>query len=260
MDFGASTACYYPLETELAIDKIIEGGFSCTEIFFNTYSEIMPGFVSALAQKTRSAALDVVSVHPFSSFAETHCLFGDYPRRADDFIELYQHYFEACNILGASILVIHGALKKAKTSIPQERYMERYGKLAALGKSYGVTVAQENVYRHFSEDVSFLKKMKQALGNDFKLVLDVKQAWRAGYDPFDFVQAFASDIVHIHISDHDSEKDCIPPGKGTFNFARLKQMMDKAQYTGKYMVEIYREDYDVEAELAESKRFLSAMK
>lgn len=257
MEFGASTSCYYPLETERAIEKVIAGGFACTEIFFNTYSELTAGFVKMLAKKAQDGNLDVVSVHPFSSFAETHCLFGNYERRAEDFLELYKKYFEACNLLGAQIVVIHGALLASKTFVPEERYMERYSRLVSLGKRFGVTVAQENVNRHFSENPVFLRKMKLALGDDFKLVLDLKQALRAGVDPFTFVKTFGSDIVHIHISDHEGARDCIPPGKGSFDFSRLVKEMGEAQYKGKYMIEIYCDDYDVEKELADSKQFLT---
>lgn len=260
MEFGASTSCYYPLETELAVDKVIDGGFSCTEIFFNTYSELMPGFIKMLTEKAKAGGLEITSVHPFTSFAETTCLFGNYQRRANDFLELYKRYFDACNLLGAKYVVIHGAILNSKAFVSAEHYMERYSALAELGKTFDVIVAQENVNRHFSENPAFLHQMKYALGEDFKLVLDIKQAYRAGFDPFEFVASFASDIVHIHISDHDMEKDCIPPGKGIFDFQRLAAEMDKAQYKGKYMIEIYRDDYNVEEELAESKRFLSGLK
>lgn len=260
MEFGASTSCYYPLETEAAIDKVIAGGFACTEIFFNTYSEMSSDFVSLLAKKARAGHLEVAAVHPFTSFAETTCLFGDYERRVVDFLALYEKYFVACNLLGANILVLHGAMLKGKTFVPEERYMERYHRLAELGRRYGVTVAQENVNRHFSENPAFLRRMKEALGEEFHLVLDVKQALRAGFDPFVFVEEFGSDIVHLHISDHSEKQDCIPPGRGQFDFARLAREMDQVQYGGKYMIEIYQDNYDVEKELAESRRFLSTLK
>lgn len=260
MEFGASTSCYYPLPTEEAIQKITDGGFAYTEIFFNTYSELTPGFVQGLSNVAKAGGTRVVSVHPFTSFAETHCLFGNYERRADDFYELYKRYFETCNLLGAGIVVIHGALLRGKTFIPEERYMERYSRLVQFGKQFGVTVAQENVNMHFSENPSFLHKMKMCLGDDFKLVFDVKQAVRSGFDPFLFVRDFGEDIVHIHISDHDGEKDCMPPGRGAFDFKRLTDEMAEAQYTGKYMIEIYCDDYNVERELAKSKRFLSELK
>lgn len=259
MKLGASTSCYYPLETELALDKVIAGGFSCTEIFFNTYSELQPDFVSMLAEKAERAGLEVVSVHPFSSFAETTCLFGNYDRRADDFLQLYERYFQACNVLGAKLVVLHGALLQSKTFVPEERYIERFCRLADIGKRYGVTLAQENVNRHFSENPAFLLKLKYALGSDFKLVLDIKQALRAGFDPFEFVRLFGRDIVHLHISDHDDEKDCIPPGKGRFDFERLVREMNAFDYKGCYMMEIYRDDYRVSEELAQSAAFLKGI-
>lgn len=259
MKFGASTSCYYPLETEYALDKIIAGGFQRTEIFFNTYTELDSHFVQTLAQQARTAQLEVVAVHPFSSFAETHCLFGNYERRADDFYELYKKYFQACNVLGATIVVIHGALLRAKMNIPNALYFERFDRLVQMGKQFGVTVAQENVNKHFSENPLFLRQLKQALGDDFHMVFDVKQAVRAGVDPFAFTDEFGRDIVHVHISDHNTRRDCMPPGKGTFNFSMLEQKMEQAEYSGAYMIEIYQDDYDVERELKESKQFLTTL-
>ena len=34
----------------------------------------------------------------------------------------------------------------------------------------------------------------------------------------DFAEKFKNDIVHIHISDHTENADCMPPGKGKFDF------------------------------------------
>lgn len=259
MKIGASSACYYPLETEQALDKIIKGGFQCTEIFFNTYSELTPVFVKILAHKAEVAQLEVIAVHPFSSFAETHCLFGNYERRVADFLELYKKYFDACNVLGATVVVIHGAMLRAKSNVPTALYFERFDRLVQLGKQFDIIVAQENVNKHFSESPLFLRQLKEALGADFHMVFDVKQAVRAGVDPFVFIDEFGQDIVHMHISDHNASRDCMPPGKGMFDFGLLSQKMAQTQYSGAYMIEIYQDDYEVELELAESKRFLTAI-
>lgn len=256
MKFGASTACYYPLETEKALQRVIDGGFQSTEIFFNTSTELRETFLHQLAD-IANGQTEIRSIHPFSSFAETTCLFGNYERRVEDTLEFYKRYMNACNILGASVLVLHGAIIKAKTIVSFETYIERFHRLCEIGKTFGVTVAQENVVNHFSESPDFLIRMKKELGDDFKMVFDIKQAVRAGVDPFCFVNEFARDIVHIHISDHNGEQDCIPPGKGNFDFKRLVGEMDKAHYAGHYEIEIYSEQYQVFDELRESRLFLS---
>lgn len=258
MKFGASTSCYYPLETEKALQKIVDDGFESTEIFFNTSTELSNDFVLNLADIAKGKT-EVRSVHPFSSFAETTCLFGNYERRAADTLEYYKKYMNACNILGSSILVIHGAMIRAKTPVSFDTYVERFQRLSEIGKSFGVTVAQENVFRHFSESPEFLARMKDCLKSDFKMVFDIKQAVRAGFDPFQFVQNFAEDIVHVHISDHNPIHDCMPPGTGNFDFKRLVQSMDDARYAGHYEIEIYSEEYEVSRVLRKSKDFLGKM-
>ena len=256
MKFGASTSCYYPLDTEKALEHVIRLGFKSTEIFFNTYSELEPSFIGMLGRQLGNSGVKLVSVHPFSSFAEGHCLFGDYQRRADDMMELYRRYFDACVSMGADKVVIHGAMLRLREKIPDERYFERFAKLSEIADGYGVTLAQENVNAHFSESPEFLKKMRSQLGDRFKMVFDIKQAVRAGYDVFDFLETFLGDIVHIHISDNTAGKDCMPPGKGTFDFKKFFSVLDENGYTGYNMIEIYHDDYNVDKELAESRKFL----
>ena len=259
MKFGASTSCYYPLETEKALQNIVNLGFERTEIFFNTYSEIKPDFTAKLNAIVKSSGIEVCSIHPFSSFAESHCLFGDYQRRADDIMDMYKYYFDACNVFGAKYVVIHGAMNRLKDKIPYDRYLERFNTLVELGKKQGVVIAQENVNAHFSESPEFLKFMRENLKENFKLVFDIKQAVRAGYEPINFLNEFIDDIVHIHISDHCQNKDCMPPGDGDFDFKKMFLTMDNNEYNGNYMIEIYHDDYDVSTELAKSKTYIESL-
>ena len=58
MRIGASTSCFYPLETEKALKKVTELGFERAEVFFNSYSELQEGFVKKL-----SAIVRLLSTH-----------------------------------------------------------------------------------------------------------------------------------------------------------------------------------------------------
>ena len=40
MNIGVSSASFYPLETELALEEIGKGGIKYCEIFFNAQSEL----------------------------------------------------------------------------------------------------------------------------------------------------------------------------------------------------------------------------
>ncbi|MCR5206945.1 MAG: sugar phosphate isomerase/epimerase [Eubacterium sp.] len=260
MNVGASTSCFYPLETEKALSEIINLGFKKTEIFFNTACELEPPFVNELKKTADENGVSVLSVHPFSSAIENTCIFGEYPRRFNDFIGLYQAHCHAAALLGAKYLVIHGARDKRKIPLSDEAYFERFYELIKLGRAEGITVCQENVNLFKSQHIGFMKRMRDALGDDFNMVFDVKQSIRAGYEPFEFLEEMKESVVHVHISDNDlPERDCIPPGRGSFDFKRLFNTLDKAGYKGDYVIEIYSRGLDVKEELAFSRSFFENM-
>lgn len=259
MEIGASTSCFYPLETEKALEKIIDIGFKKTEVFFNTSSELEVPFVKEMKKQGDDAGLQFLSVHPFSSNLENNCIFGEYQRRYDDFIGLYRQHCEAAAILGAKILVIHGAYARLKRPLPEEHYFERFASLIEIGKQEGVTVCQENVVKFRSQSLDFLKRMRSYLGDDFNMVLDIKQAIRSGYNPFEIVDEMKDSIAHVHLSDHNDVADCMPPGRGNFDFKRLFNTLDEANYKGSYVIELYSMGYDIEKELKFSKSFFDNM-
>ena len=255
MNIGASTSCFYPLETEKSLDKVIETGFKKAEIFFNSLSELEPDFVNEMKKQADASGLEVLSVHPFSAALENTCIFSEYQRRYDDYIDVYKKHFHAAALLGAKYVVIHGALARQKRDVPKELYIERFNNLIELGKQEGISVCQENVVRFLSESLDFLKEMRNALGDDFKMVFDIKQSIRSGYDPFEVLDEMKNDIVHIHISDSNAKFDCLPPGRGNFDFKRLFDEMNGAGYKGDYVIEIYSKGFDVENELITSRKF-----
>lgn len=263
MRVGASTACFYPLETEKALDNVLELGFKDVEVFFNTVSELEETFVKDLRRRADSYGAKFLSVHPFSSALENTCIFGEYQRRYEDYIGLYQAHFRAAAMLGAKVAVIHGAIEQSKRPLPEEFYFERFQSLVDLGKKEGVIVAQENVVRFRSQSIEFLKNMRSALGDDFNMVFDIKQAIRSGYNPFEVVEEFKNDIVHLHLSDNlvsqDKKLDCMPLGRGEFDFKRLFTTMENAGYKGGSVIEIYSKGYDVMEELAFSKEYIEKL-
>ena len=256
MDIGCSTSCFYPIETEKAFDEVIKLGFKKAEIFFNTSSELELPFVNELKRMADCNGVRVLSAHPFSSALENMCIFGEYERRYEDFIGLYQKHCHAAAVLGAEFVVIHGALDRRKIPLDDGLYFERFKKLVEIGKAEGVSVCQENVNKFKSQHIDFMKRMRKALGSDFKMVFDIKQAVRAGYDPFEFLEEMKNEIVHVHISDNKlPESDCMPPGRGNFDFSCLFDTLDNAGYKGGYVIEIYSRGLDVKRELELSKRY-----
>lgn len=247
---GISTACFYPLETEKSFDIVCESGCGCTELFFNSPSEISADFIKEIRAKQLYHGIDIVSIHPFMSFAESFFLFSSYERRFHDIYPLYERYFEIMNELAAKICVIHGS--KIPGSIPDELYFERFARLTETGKQYGVSVCQENVVNHRGQSCEYLRAMADFIGEDFGIVLDIKQARRAGTNPYDIINYLHKNIKHIHISDFNSSKDCIPPLKGQFDFAHFFNTLKAKAYKGDYIIELYEHSYENTQEIFDS--------
>ena len=257
MIYGASTACFYPMDTELALKKIGELGIKNTEIFFNTFSELEVDYLKNLRSIADGYGLSIKSIHPFSSFAENYMIFTPYERRFNDTAEMYKKYYQACNILGADILVFHGA--RDRGSVCDEQKFERFGMMSEQASQYGVVMAQENVVEYCSQHPDYLVRMKDYLGDKFKMVFDNKQAIRAKHNPMEFVKLLGESIVHIHISDSDAVHDCLAPGKGNFDLFGIKNEMKKLNYHGSWIVELYNHNYSSDDEIIKGVEYISSL-
>lgn len=143
MHIGASTANLYPMNTEDALDALLRLGFRELEVFVNTESEIAPSFLRQLKESIQAAGARVVSLHPYISGSEPYILYSAYERRYRDGLDIYARLFEAASYLGAGLVVMHG--DKAEGVLPVEESIARFEGVSDLGRTYGVTLAQENV-------------------------------------------------------------------------------------------------------------------
>ena len=75
MEIGASTSCFYPLETEKALDKVISLDFKTAEVFFNSPCELEEPFVKQMRKNADAGGTKIVSIHPFSSNLKNNCIF-----------------------------------------------------------------------------------------------------------------------------------------------------------------------------------------
>lgn len=249
MDIGLSSACFYPLETEKSLVRAGELGAKTVEIFMNADSEFTALYLDELYKIKEYYGMRVPSVHTMASFTESYYLFSSYKRR---FIEaretLFKRHFDVLHRMGANILVMHGIKKPG--SISDEEYFERFAYLIEMGKREGIAVSQENVVHYRSENPDFLTRMGKYIGDDFSMVFDIKQSLRTGIDPFEFAEKLHKYIRHVHISDHDSGRDCmVPCAGGEFDFARFFDMMKGLGYSGDYIIELYENGYDSDIQL-----------
>ena len=75
IEFGISSACFYPLETEKALELMGKNGVKNAEIFFNAACETKKDFVKQLKGIAEYYGMNIVSVHPTMSLAESFMLF-----------------------------------------------------------------------------------------------------------------------------------------------------------------------------------------
>lgn len=239
MNFGISTACFYPMLTEQALLEISKRNVPYAEVFVDTFSEVKKEFVTELRKTADFYGTKISSLHPFTSAFEPFMLFTNYERRFNDALELHRHYFEAMNILGAKIFVFHGDRAAGKND--NETYFERFARLRDIGKEHGVIVAQENVERCKSRSKDFLCDMVKYLDNDVAIVFDNKQAFRSGEDWGEFIDCLNENIVHVHISDNGKKGDCLALGKGELDINSFLNRLASYSYKGAIIVELYNE-------------------
>lgn len=256
-NIGVSSACFYPLETERSFRKLGEMGIKTVEIFYNSTSEISNSFTKEIIELKNYYDMKVVAVHPFMSFAESFFLFSNYKRRFQDILPFYDRFFEITAELGANFFIIHGI--KNPGTISNQEYFERFATLSQRGKKAGITVAQENVVYYRSQAPEFMKQMYTHIGDSFKMVLDIKQARRAKISPYAFLDTLAGQIAHIHISDFNSDSDCISPLEGKFNFNKFFYKCFEAGYLGDFIIELYKESYQTETQILGSKSKLDLL-
>ena len=253
---GASTANLYPMETEKALDVLLQLGVKTIEIFLNSVCETEPPFVQMLRRKADEAGAQIVSVHPYTSVAEPYLFFTEYERRFLDGLKEYEKLFQVCQTLGASYLIMHGDRALTPSSLPEELSLQRFSQIRQLGKRYGVTLLQENVCRNRSRDPEFLRSMRRYLGDEAAFVLDFKQALRSDQTVDTVLQAMGDRVAHIHISDHDAQHDCLIPGRGVQDFKGVFERLVQQQYDGAVILELYRHNYRQPQELMDGIRYL----
>lgn len=254
MDIGISSSCFYPGNTEDAFEKACRMGAKSAEIFFNCTEEMEMPIIGEINEIKKHYNVPVRTIHPYTSFAEPFMLFGGYERRTNEGIEFYKRYFETAAYLGSECVVIHGG-----KPIPQRDeldYFEVFARLCEEGKKFGVLPAHENVFARAGSDVGFLKRLKRYLGEDFRLVLDIKQSRRSGVDEFELIRLFGKDIVQLHISDYDASRDCIPPGEGKYDFKKLFETLKIAGYDKSALIELYSWSYETPEQIVNSVGYL----
>lgn len=250
---GISSACFYPLETEKAVAKLVNAGCPAIEIFLNAYCEVTPDFIAQLKGILAGSGTRVVALHPFSSGMEGMLFFSNYPRRFQDGLDLYKQYMNAALELGGRYIILHGAHKMAYPDLGL--YTQRYGILHEEMKKMGGMILHENVERSISREPALFELLSKQIP-DAGFVLDIKQAVRSGVDPLVMLKAMKGHIRHVHISDNSAEESCLPVGKGIMNFPLFLDMLRQYGFDEALILELYSFSFCDEKELYGSVNYL----
>lgn len=250
MNIGVSTSCFYPLETELALTELGKAGIKHTEIFFNALCELKPSFTDMLLDIKDEYGITVASVHPTMSLAESFMIFSNYDRRYKEAEDQFRRYSEAAAKLGARYIILHGG--KPNGILSDEEYCERYMRLKEITRENGTDILQENVVRFRAGEIEFLRSMRDILGDEAELCIDIKQSIRCGYDPYTLIEEFSDNIKHYHISDHSTASDCLLPGDGGFDFGNFFKTLENKGFKGSCIIEVYRNSYHTYDEIYRS--------
>jgi sugar phosphate isomerase/epimerase len=87
---------------------------------------------------------------------------------------------------------------------------------------------------------------------ELSFVLDIKQAIRAGVDPFAFLPVMGERLIHVHVLDFDQLGRLCLPGEGMFDFNRLRRELDAMDYQGDVILEPYASQTEDEHALHKS--------
>ncbi|MBQ8741345.1 MAG: sugar phosphate isomerase/epimerase [Clostridia bacterium] len=254
MKIGISTSCLYPMYTEQSFELIAKNGVGLTEIFFNANCELEPSFINQLSEIKAEYGITVSSIHPTMSLAESFMLFSNYDRRFYEGLEIYKRYGEIAAQLGARYVIMHGG--KPNGTMDDYGYFDRFAKVAEVVSRNGTTLLQENVVFFRAGNIDTLRNMSDYLGDSVNFCLDVKQSLRGGYSPYDVLRLLGSKIKHLHLSDNNSQNDCMLPLTGDFDFKDFLTTAKECGYTGDAVIELYRNAFTEPQELFDSHKKL----
>lgn len=256
MDIGISSACFYPdMVLEESISVIKNLGFNTGELFINTVSECDLDFILKIKEESLKNKFNIRSVHFFSAMYEPF-LFDNYKRRRQDALKLYKKICKATNVLDANLYTFHGMRYKDFKDMDKGLVLDVYKELVYIAKENNIDLAQENVSWCSSSSLDFLKFIKDNI-YDLKYTFDIKQAYKVGKDPLDYLNIMGYDLINFHINDRSEESICALPGMGTVDYNVIFNKLKEINYDKTAIIEVYRENFDKYEELTKVRDFLT---
>lgn len=254
--FAFSTASLYPMEPEKAALVAFDAGYRDLEVFVNCEYEQSEEYIDLLCRLLAEREMRIGSFHPYMAGTEFFILFSEYDRRRREALELYRHSIRAAAAMGAGYFILHGPGNRpteCRDPLPHE--IEVYKCLCAWGAELGVKILQENVRNNLSRFPAFFTALREAVP-ELGFNLDFKQALQAGFPLEDYITAMGDRIQNVHINDMDIAGHCRLPGEGRLDYPYLFSLLDSVSYTGGFVTEVYRRDFESHDQIVTSRCFL----
>lgn len=256
MEIGLSSAVFYPnVKTEDSIKLISELGFDWAEMFLNSPFEYETEYIKRLVERKEQFGVKINSVHSFSSSFEPY-LFDAYKRRRKDMLKFFEMVCKAGKLLGAKCYTFHGMRQGPSDFISKELIHDVYNNLTYIAGENEIQLAQENVSWCMSSKVEYLKDLKENCKYPLYFTFDIKQAYKAGVNPMEYLDAMGGDLINIHINDRDDKNVCLLPGDGDVDFKSIFCKVKSLNYKGNAIMEVYSNNYNSYEEIKNSKKYL----
>ena len=255
MKVGISTACFFGrLNTEKALMELGKMGVPYSEVFLSSFSEYTPKFANELIKIARDYAVEIVSVHALNTQFEPQ-LFSVNERQRSDAMDVCERVFDAAQLLGASLYVMHGpmAIKRNARHCRWDfaRFAEVTDVLAGMAKSRGFALTWENVHwcQYYAPEFA-QGLMSHCQSDNVFFTLDVKQAAQSGYPVADYIDDMGDRLVNVHLCDYvDDGGDIalrLPFEDGECDLIALR---DALPVNGSVILEVYEHNYSDYAHL-----------
>ncbi len=221
----------------------------------NTFSELEMPHLETVKRLCAENGVKVSAIHPFTSGFEYMFFFSAHKKRARESAEFYRKFFHAAAVLGADYTVFHGDSVRSPF-FGMDNYCEVLAHTMEVAREEGVTLLHENVSTARAGNPEFMAELHRSFGEgNIKFVFDLKQTVRGGYDPMKMLDAMGRDIAHVHINDWKNG-ECRLPFAGELDVMGVLSRLSELGYSGKYIIEVYRQNFSSDGEILAAKRTL----
>ena len=259
MKIGVSTATFFLRKyNEDAIADIKGLGGQTCEVFLECPSEYTLEYGSLLLE--RKGDLPVHSMHAVTMNYETE-LFSPFDRSYQDALKSFGSVLGIGKMLGASFYTMHGRarIKKGGNYDDYVKNGKILDKLCNFASNYDIRICLENVpWALYNKPGYFTEVCKYA--PNLCATLDVKQARISGYGYEQYLNEMGQKLKTVHLSDIDENGKIRLPGFGKFNFDELFKRLADIGFSGNAIIEVYKDDFNLDSEITESVNFLNELK